>query len=319
MKHDAAGLSTCCIAHTAMKPHAHPSLEDPFHRDAVLGYDPPSDIHRLVRCVSHGTPSPLIRWHQHDDYELHLVVATSGKFFVGDYIGNFWPGNLVLTGPNLPHNWISADVPPQGVPLRDHCIVFDRAPLEQSATLLPELNEALPLLDRAEQGIEFFVISERATRYFERIAACHNIARLGAFLELLGVLAECQDYRLLSGKVLQGSNDAPSLARIDAMVNYISEHYAEPLVLPEVCQLFHMSEGHFSRFFKRATGNTFTDFLIRVRISRACQLLMQSNEKVASIGYDVGFHNLANFNRRFLGVKGMTPTAFRQQARGCFG
>lgn len=88
----------------------HASLEDPFQRNAALGYDPPADIAGLLRYVSHGAPSPLIRWHYHEDYELHLVVATSGKFFVGDYIGNFEPGNLVLTGPRLPHNWISPDI-----------------------------------------------------------------------------------------------------------------------------------------------------------------------------------------------------------------
>ena len=113
----------------------HASLEDPFQRNAALGYDPPADIAGLLRYVSHGAPSPLIRWHYHEDYELHLVVATSGKFFVGDYIGNFEPGNLVLTGPRLPHNWISADLPPEGVPLRDHCIVFNRSPIEQATQI----------------------------------------------------------------------------------------------------------------------------------------------------------------------------------------
>ncbi|WP_390345851.1 hypothetical protein ACFJIS_00895 [Variovorax boronicumulans] len=62
---------------------SHPSREDPLCRNAELGYSPSSDLDRLVRCVSHGTPSPLIRWHYHDDYEIHLVVSTCGKMFVG--------------------------------------------------------------------------------------------------------------------------------------------------------------------------------------------------------------------------------------------
>ena len=59
---------------------------------------------------SHGYPFRTVRWHFHPEYELHLVVATSGRYFVGDFIGEFEPGNLVLTGPNLPHNWVS-DIP----------------------------------------------------------------------------------------------------------------------------------------------------------------------------------------------------------------
>ena len=67
-------------------------------------------------------------------------------------------------------------------------------------------------------------------------------------------------------------------------------------------------------FFRRATGNTFTDFVNRVRISRACQLLMDTDQQVTHICYEVGFNNVANFNRRFLEIKGMTPTEFRRQS-----
>lgn len=297
----------------------HASLEDPLQRDAALGYDPPSDIAGLLRCVSHGTPSPLIRWHYHEDYELHLVVATSGKFFVGDYIGNFEPGNLVLTGPRLPHNWITTDAPPEGVPLRDHCIVFSREPIEQTTRLMPELREVLPLLDRAVHGIEFFGLGNISREYFERIAASRNASRLGLFFDLLGILSRSSDCRLLSGAMLQGLEDEKAMVQTDKVVKFISEHFREPLRMADVAKRFHMSESNFSRNFQRCTGNSFTDFLIRVRVTRACQLLMQNDNNIATICFDVGFNNVANFNRRFLAVKGLTPSAFRQQTRSRFG
>ena len=59
-----------------------------------------------IRYLEHGFPSELIRWHAHDDYELHFIVATTGKVFIGDYIGTYSPGQLILTGPRLPHNWV---------------------------------------------------------------------------------------------------------------------------------------------------------------------------------------------------------------------
>ncbi len=61
-----------------------------------------------MRCTAHGFPSPLVRWHFHEDYELHQITETSGKAFIGDWIGPFRPGHLVLCDPRLPHNWISA-------------------------------------------------------------------------------------------------------------------------------------------------------------------------------------------------------------------
>ena len=60
-----------------------------------------------IRYLEHGWPCDLIRWHTHEEYELHLMVASTGKVFVGDYIGRFQPGQFVLTGPRLPHNWVT--------------------------------------------------------------------------------------------------------------------------------------------------------------------------------------------------------------------
>ena len=101
--------------HTTPRVRA-PEIEHDHLRDPILGYDPPEGC-GFLRCLAHGIPSPLVRWHHHDEYELHLIMETSGKVFVGDYIGHFQPGHLVLTGPRLPHNWISSDAPPGGASL----------------------------------------------------------------------------------------------------------------------------------------------------------------------------------------------------------
>ena len=63
-----------------------------------------------IRYLEHGWPSDLCRWHSHREFELHLIVATRGKAFVGDYIGEFRPGSLFLTGPYLPHNWVTDEI-----------------------------------------------------------------------------------------------------------------------------------------------------------------------------------------------------------------
>ena len=303
------------LATTRRRP---PELEQAHQRDPNLGYEPPEST-GFVRCLDHGIPNPLVRWHCHDEYELHLIVATSGKVFVGDYIGNFSPGHLVLTGPRLPHNWISTQAPEEGVALRDRVIQFSHSPIEQAAQHIGEFREVLPLLERARHGIEFFGLSQLADDQIERVRGSRGLARLAVFCEFLAVLARCTDYRLMSSVQLQSFEDDESLARINAVVSYISEHCTEQLSMTELCERFRMTESRFSRFFRRATGNTFTDFVNRMRISKACQLLMETDRYVTNICYDVGFNNVANFNRRFLEIKGMTPTDFRRQAEVRFG
>ncbi|TIO37619.1 MAG: AraC family transcriptional regulator, partial [Mesorhizobium sp.] len=102
---------------------------------------------------SHGYPFRTVRWHFHPEYELHLIVATRGRYFVGDFIGEFEPGNLVLTGPNLPHNWVS-DVPKDAtVPLRCRIIQFNEGFIDGAINTFPELAALTPVLEASRRGV----------------------------------------------------------------------------------------------------------------------------------------------------------------------
>ncbi len=295
-----------------------PELESDYLRSPDLGYESPNEA-GFIRCLSHGYPTPLVRWHHHEEYELHLITATSGKVFVGDWIGQFQPGQVVLTGPRLPHNWVSTDVPEGGVAERDLAIQFLHDPIETGSQHIPELREILPLLERAKHGIEFFGIFPQALSHWHRVKKHHGLARFGAFCDFLSELAQCTDYRRLSNAALQSAVTDTQLDQINAVVSRITENLSEALSAAELARGLGMSESGFSRFFRRATGNTFTDFVNHVRVTRACQLLMESDLLITRIGYEVGFNNIANFNRRFLDIKGITPSEYRRQAAKRFG
>ena len=294
-----------------------PEREQEYSRSAALGYEDNQGL-GIVRCLSHGYPTPLARWHYHDEYELHLITSTTGKVFVGDWIGQFHPGQLVLTGPRLPHNWVSTDAPPQGVAERDLVIQFPHEPLVASAKLIPEMSGLLPMLERAKYGIEFFEFGERGRWHWEQVKNTQGMQRLAAFYAFLSELAAHTDYRLLSSVQLQSDDDDASLNRIEEMLDNIMSNLAEEISASDMANRMDMSESQFSRYFKKATGNTFTDFVNRLRINRACQLLMEGDQLVANICYEVGFNNVANFNRRFMDIKGMTPTEFRRQSMSRF-
>jgi len=296
-----------------------PELEHVYSRSPKLGYEPPEEP-GFVRCLKHGFPTELDRWHFHDEYELHLITQTTGKAFVGDWIGPFSPGHLVLCGPRLPHNWVSIDTPAGGVSERDFVIQFDHAPIAASAAHLPELADLLTLLERSKHGIEFFGLGDAALEHWYRVKAGKGTARIAAFFDFLALLVSCSDYRLLSNVQLQGAaNDEPGMDMINEIVNRITDNLTEPLSMAEAAAQLGMPETRFSRFFRKATGNSYTDFVNRIRIHRACHLLMETEKLVADICYEVGFNNVANFNRRFLEAKGMTPSEFRRQSVRRFG
>jgi AraC-like DNA-binding protein len=290
-----------------------PELEHELARSPNLGYEPSAGV-GFVRCLAHGFPTPLARWHYHDEYELHLITATSGKVFVGDWIGPFGPGQLVLTGPRLPHNWVTMDMPDGGVSERDLVIQFSHEPLVRASETIPELAEVLPLLERAKHGIEFFGLSDCAQVHWHKVKSTRGLKRFTAFCDFLGDLAASTDYRLLSSVQLQSTDDDAALDQIHSVVSRITDHLAKEHFAAEYAAQLGMSESKFSRFFRKATGNTFTDFVNRVRISRACQLLMDTEQQITHICYEVGFNNVANFNRRFLEIKGIKPSEFRKQS-----
>lgn len=304
--------------HPAGKRARQPELEADYNRSPALGYEPSAEV-GFIRCLDHGFPTPLARWHCHDEYELHMIVATSGKAFVGDWIGPFEPGHVVLCGPRLPHNWISLDLPEEGVEKRDLVIQFLHAPIENASRLIPELGELLPLLERARHGVEFFGFAQIGEEHWRRVKATKGMRRLAAFTNLMADLARWTDYRLLSSVQMQGADNDAELDQINVVVSRITEHVAQSQTAADFAAELGMSESRFSRFFRRATGNTYTDFVNQVRINRACQLLMSTDRYVTNICYDVGFNNVANFNRRFRELKGVTPTEFRKQAESRFG
>ena len=207
------------------------------------------------------------------------------------------------------------DVPEGGVALRDLVIQFSHEPLAQAAQCIPELASVLPMLERAKHGIEFFGLESRGPDMWRRVKDSKGTARFAAFCAFLDELANCTDYRLLSSVQMQmQSEDDDDSDQINALVNRITKDVAAPLSAAVLADELGMTESRFSRFFRKGTGNTFTDFVNRVRINRACQLLMESDLKITQVCYDVGFNNVANFNSRFLEIKGMTPSEFRRQS-----
>lgn len=290
-----------------------PIIEHEGDRSPALGYEA-QERRSWIRCLAHGYPTPLARWHFHEEFELHLITATSGRAFVGDWTGAFQPGHLVLCGSLVPHNWISDDMPEGGVAERDLVIQFRHEPLLDMAEHIPEFREVTALLDRARHGIEFFGLSEIARAHWHAVHAARGIRRVMSFLDMLTDLAQCSHYRLLSAT-------PPNIKPLDTLdpaiastIHRITSNVATDVSLNTLAAEHGMSESRFSRLFQRATGSSFTDFVNQQRIHQACHLLQNTDRYVNDICFQVGFNNLANFNRRFRAIKGMTPTEFRRQA-----
>jgi transcriptional regulator GlxA family with amidase domain len=87
--------------------------------------------------------------------------------------------------------------------------------------------------------------------------------------------------------------------------------YAEPLDVPTLARIAHVSEAHFIRSFRAAFGETPNRYLQRRRVERAMWLLRSTDKSVTDICMDVGFASLGTFSRTFSNIVGSSPTEFR--------
>ncbi len=276
-----------------------------------------------VRYLEHGSQSELIRWHCHEEYELHLISSGNGKVFIGDYIGSFSTGQLILTGPRLPHNWVShqqdGEVHFNATKIRDRVLHFDHEVITNVTKVMPEARELLPLMERAKSGILFndFPL-EHSEKRLIAIRESSGIQRMCLFFDFLEALINWPDYTLLSTTQIDNDLDEKTLEKINLVVNFVTNNFQQTITLSDASSLIGMSESHFSRYFKNATGIRFIEFVNRIRINRVCELLVDTDLQVTTICYRVGFNNVANFNRRFAELKGVTPRDYRRQAQARF-
>ncbi|MFI8182883.1 AraC family transcriptional regulator [Actinacidiphila glaucinigra] len=89
--------------------------------------------------------------------------------------------------------------------------------------------------------------------------------------------------------------------------------YAQPLDVPALARIAHVSEAHFTRTFRATFGETPHRYLQRRRVERAMFLLRESDRSVTDICFEVGFGSPGTFSRTFRDIVGTSPRAYRKQ------
>lgn len=279
---------------------------------------PDLEVVQLGRAESfkaweHGYPFRTVRWHFHPECELHHVVATRGRYFVGDFIGDFAPGNLVLTGPNLPHNWVSKLPEGASVSLRCRILQFDTQFIRDAAQVLPALSYFLPLLEMSQRGVLFTTHTAAVVGpMLKELIGATEIRRLELFVSIIGSLTRAQGSRPMTSSDYHPDPSGFMATGINESLDYIRNHLTESFGENELAAISHLSASAFSRSFRRHTGMALSGYVNRLRINLATQLLMSEDRlSITDICFASGFKNLSNFNRQFLRHKGMPPSRFR--------
>lgn len=254
-------------------------------------------------------------WHFHPEFQITLVLQSSGYRLVGDTITPLQPGDLVLVGPNLPHVWQQDAALPHST-REVHAIVvrFLETFAGRDFLELPELAAVRRLFQRAARGLEITgrTRADAAARV-EQLPQLHGLARLTELLAILDLLARSRELRPIASAGFVPTRSTQDQGRMQRVIGFIHARLPDPIGRADVAREAHLSVGAFSRFFKLRTGKTLPEYLNELRVGRACRLLADEQRKVTDIALECGFRNLANFNRRFRQITHMAPREYRRQ------
>src|SRR6516164_4364832 len=120
---------------------------------------------------------------------------------------------------------------------------------------------------------------------------------------------------MISNRIFVEQQNA-ELPVITRAKEYIQQNQAEELSLGQVAKAVNTSTYYFCKLFKKATGLNFTDYVSRVRIEKAKNLLLNPNLRISEIAYEVGFQSLTHVNRVFRRIIGQSPSVYRLQLNG---
>ena len=264
----------------------------------------------LVRHFDEHNRNTRPYWHYHPELELVFVKDGSGKRHIGSHLSYFTGGELVLIGSNLPHQGFT-----DRLSGNESETVIQMLPdfLGEHFFEVPEMRSIQNLLERAKKGLSFG--EQDKERIGEKVIAMVNKDKFSQILLLLEILRELSlsnDYKVLNANGFLMVAAPQDNDRLNKILNYVKENFKEPIPLPEISELVHMTEPSFCRYFKKITDKTFTQFLNEYRLVHASKLLSEREISITEVCYESGFNNYSHFVNQFKTFTGKSPSEYRK-------
>jgi AraC-like DNA-binding protein len=135
-------------------------------------------------------------------------------------------------------------------------------------------------------------------------------SQLASATRLLQIFADHLAMKSNQLAVRQANSEPIAVVRAK---NYINEHLQDDITLTDLARAACTSTFYICKLFKRHTGVNFTEYVSRMRIEKARELLLNPNLRISEIAYEVGFQSLTHFNRVFRKLIGEAPTTYREK------
>ena len=232
--------------------------------------------------------------HTHDFYEIAYTYKGEGVQVINDIPYSVKKGNFILMKPGDYHSYYS---------LSDNLYII-HCNFNKNALLryFPNTVEFPLIIDLDEY---FQLQIEQFFNLLEIESASNKPDHYRAVHELLDMILFT---------ISRNSKDIVQPSTMNNVLNYILSDIKQAN-FQEAVNIFHSSEAHFCRVFKREFSTTFKQYLTRLRMQRAKFLLKSTNKSIAEIYEEIGYNNNRTFFVDFKKATNLTPTQFRKQIK----
>jgi AraC-like DNA-binding protein len=255
-------------------------------------------------------------WHRHPELELIKIENGSGILYIGNKMVDFKDGDLILIGANIPHYWkFEERYFEKENPASINIIVihFSEFFWGESFLKLPENRLIKELIDKSGQGV---LLRDKclveSAKLLGRLHHAVYTERIMLLLQVLLLFTENNVSVLMPVNYKPGNNKFIN-ERITVIYEYLLRNFKNDIQLLDVANVAGMTPNSFCRYLKAATGKTYSQLLIEIRVEHACKLLIENNQNMKYIGFEAGFNNLGSFYKNFKQVIGSSPLNYKKQ------
>lgn len=166
-----------------------------------------------------------------------------------------------------------------------------------------------------------FILYNIVLVFLNKLDPEHGVDLLYNYKQLLDLFRQAQDMMKYLKELLEDYLGSPSEYAVEKVKNdyfkmilyYVNQNYCKNMSLQEISRRFVINPSYVSQLFKKETGTNYIDYLTKLRISHACELLKTTNLTVNDISEKTGYNDYFYFTRIFKKETGKTPSQYREQ------
>ncbi len=251
-------------------------------------------------CTEPRSPQINFPEHSHDFHELVIVTKGSGLHVINDLPVNLTQNYICYISPKDRHLYDQVE------DLHLTNILYKKNRL----SYLPLLKNILPQEDSGSKS--WYIATETMKRVQWVIKHIEQESKLNTVESRVMTEALFQQLvvELSRGRLSAQSNDAMDNT-ILKVIDWLQNHYQEDLCIGEISEQFHISSRTLSRRIKQFTNLTFNNYIHRIRINNAMNLLNYTDQSITDIAFQVGYKDSNYFCTKFKRFTNKTPSEFR--------